>query len=86
MMTGFVSSAGVSNPLSRMTIGSLADIGYVVNMAPFDSYTVPSTLAAAFSAIREAQGLGGFELREELREPIGTVDGAGRVTFIQPRR
>ncbi|MCA9217392.1 MAG: hypothetical protein KDB27_30195, partial [Planctomycetales bacterium] len=41
LMTGFVEGAGVAMPLSRMTVGSLDDIGYGVNYAAADSYSVP---------------------------------------------
>ena len=39
-MTGFIS--GVSQPLSRMTIASLADLGYKVHLASADSFKLPS--------------------------------------------
>lgn len=38
LMTGFVSPPGVSNPLSRVTVASLWDIGYVVNLDGADAY------------------------------------------------
>ncbi|MBM4194659.1 MAG: hypothetical protein FJ202_09825 [Gemmatimonadetes bacterium] len=80
LMTGFVEPAGVANPLSRITIASLADIGYTVNLLPADSYSYPSTLANSLALIRESQGLGKFELRELPTAPIGTIDAIGRVT------
>ena len=40
LMTGFVSAG--SNPLSAITIGSLEDLGYQVDYAAADPYTVPS--------------------------------------------
>lgn len=86
LMTGFVSAAGTANPLSRMSIASLADIGYTVNLLPADSYTVPSALLASFSRIRESQGLGAMALNDLVREPIGAVDPAGRVTYFKPRQ
>ena len=43
LMTGFISTAG--NPLSAITIGALLDMGYVVNLAAADPYTVPGALA-----------------------------------------
>ena len=79
LMTGFVEAAGVPMPLSRMTIGSLADLGYVVNLLPYDAYTVPSSVAAALAQIRAAQGQGELMLTDRVREPIGAVDAAGRV-------
>jgi hypothetical protein len=33
----------VRNPISRVTIASLADLGYQVNLAAADAYTPPST-------------------------------------------
>lgn len=82
LMTGFISATGTPNPLSRITIGALGDIGYTVNLLPFDNYTVPSTAALAYARIAEAQGNGGFEIVESVLEPIGKVDNAGRVTRI----
>jgi hypothetical protein len=40
-MTGYVNGA-TSMPLSAMTISSLADLGYAVNLLAADPYTVPS--------------------------------------------
>ncbi len=41
LMTGFVEAAGLTMPLSVITIQSLADEGYVVNLFAADSYSVP---------------------------------------------
>ena len=41
LMTGFIESAGVAMPISRMTVGSLQDIGYAVNYAAADAYSLP---------------------------------------------
>jgi hypothetical protein len=40
LMTGFIN--GPVNPISRMTIASLADLGYQVDIARADAYSVPS--------------------------------------------
>jgi hypothetical protein len=40
LMTGFLDSG--SNPLSRMTVGSLRDLGYQVNKNPANAYSIPS--------------------------------------------
>jgi hypothetical protein len=40
-MTGFVEAAGVPMPISRMTVGSLQDMGYTVNYAAADPYSLP---------------------------------------------
>lgn len=41
LMTGFAEVPGVATPLSNMTIQSLADVGYVVNVQDADPYTIP---------------------------------------------
>jgi hypothetical protein len=44
LMTGFLNNG--ANPLSRITVGSLADLGYTVNYAAADPYSKPSGLSA----------------------------------------
>jgi hypothetical protein len=86
LMTGFAEAAGTIMPLSRITIGSLADIGYTANLLPYDTYAYPSTAALMLAQIREGQGLGKFELVEMIREPVAMVDAIGRVTPLKPRQ
>ena len=45
LMTGFINQS--PNPLSVMTISSMADLGYVVNNADSDSYSIPGGLVQA---------------------------------------
>lgn len=40
LMTGFL-NGGYTNPLSRMTIASLADVGYEVDIAQAEAYSLP---------------------------------------------
>lgn len=47
LMTGFVGAAG--NPLSRLTVASLQDLGYQVNMEAAEPYNLPNLLALAES-------------------------------------
>jgi hypothetical protein len=47
LMTGFVGTAG--NPLSRITVGSLQDLGYVVDMNAAEAYNLPNLLMLAES-------------------------------------
>lgn len=42
VMTGYVSPVGTPNPLSRVTIGSMADLGYGVDYTAADAYARPS--------------------------------------------
>jgi hypothetical protein len=46
LMTGWFNS-GQSNPLSRITIASLADLGYQVNLSAADTYTASTTASTA---------------------------------------
>jgi hypothetical protein len=41
LLTGWVEVAGVSNPLSRVTVASMADLGYQVNLSVADVYSAP---------------------------------------------
>jgi hypothetical protein len=45
LMTGFI--GGVPDPLSILTIGALRDLGYTVNYAAADGYTMPGHLQAS---------------------------------------
>ena len=49
LMTGFLNS-GRSNPLSRITVASLGDLGYEVNLDAADPYTAPRSIIADTSA------------------------------------
>lgn len=71
LMTGFVDAG--ANPLSRTTVGSLADLGYTVNAAGADPYTL-------FPGLRAFHGGRRFALVDDLlRIPIRVVDDGGRV-------
>jgi Leishmanolysin len=45
LMSGFVATA--NNPLSRMTVASLKDLGYTVDLSKAEPYTLPNLLALA---------------------------------------
>ena len=81
LMTGFLNNG--SNPLSVISAASMEDMGYVVNYAASDPYTVVNALAAL-----RALGVAAIELRDDVvRLPIFVVDAAGRVVgAIPPRR
>lgn len=61
LMTGYLNS-GVVNPLSRVSVGTLQDMGYAVNYAAANAYTVPATTALTLRQL----DLGG---REEIVTP-----------------
>ncbi len=75
LMTGFL-NAGVSNPLSAITVGALADLGYSVNTGAADAYSVfPGALRASSDRL--------IPLVEVPTPPPVVVDEHGRVV---PRR
>ena len=80
-MTGFIDTG--TNPLSVVSTASMGDIGYLVNYAASDSYTVPVAAAAAAPAAPGTKLNLGNDI---LRMPILVVDGAGRVVQTIPPR
>ncbi|MGH7675788.1 MAG: leishmanolysin-related zinc metalloendopeptidase, partial [Gemmatimonadales bacterium] len=74
VMTGFI-NFGV-NPLSAVTVGSLWDEAYVVNMAGSDAYVLPGPLVAA--GARQ-----GIDLGDDIwHGPILVIDRQGRVVRV----
>jgi hypothetical protein len=73
LMTGFLS--GATNPLSRITVASLADLGYVVNLGAADAFSVP----AAMPPLGPPLGPTPEPIREIIAPPIGTVGPSGDV-------
>lgn len=53
LMTGFINS-GVDNPLSRLSLAALDDIGYDVDLSQADSYTLPMPQTAVWEAEADA--------------------------------
>ncbi len=74
LMTGFI-GAGAS-PLSRVTLASLADQGYSVDLTKADGFTLGTALQA-FERGRTLKLKGDI-----LRRPIRKVDKRGRVTGL----
>ena len=78
LMTGFIGSG--SNPLSGITITSLADQGYPVNLAAADPFSFLLGSLRAFDSRPKLQ------LKNDiLRHPIRMVDRHGRVTGVLRR-
>lgn len=82
LMTGYISSPGVKNPFSQMTIDALADIGYTVDTDPANDYVVPG--ASLMAPVSESTAT----LRQlpAPRLPAFEIDQAGRVRPIVPFR
>ncbi len=49
LMTGFVAAA--PNPMSRLTVASLKDLGYVVDLSKAEAYSLPNHLRMAESGL-----------------------------------
>lgn len=81
LMTSVISPAGTPNPLSILTVGSLWDEGYTVNLAGADPYT------QVFTTPPPAGPPGGrplIHLGDDIwRGPLYTVDASGRVTPVR---
>jgi leishmanolysin/Big-like domain-containing protein len=74
LMTGFID--GGQNPLSRITIASLADMGYAVDLAAADGYSLLTSLRAFGNRPK-------LLLKNDiLHGPIKRVDRRGRVTGV----
>ncbi len=70
LMTGFLNNG--SNPLSQLSLSSLADLGYQVDLSSADAYSLPSS--GAFRALGGADlGARSTPLGEVLRPPLGSI-------------
>lgn len=68
-----------ANPLSAITIESLADLGYGVDVSAAQTYTLPSTAPIPLAPGSDAT----IDLRGDIRGgPIVVVDGKGRVLRV----
>lgn len=54
LMTGYISASG--NPLSSLTVASLADLGYQVSMSAADNYSVSTAGVYGFQSPEMSQG------------------------------
>jgi hypothetical protein len=48
-MSGFIAAPG--NPLSKMTVASLQDLGYSVDLSAAEPYTLPNLMALAEAGV-----------------------------------
>ena len=76
LMTGFVNFG--TNPLSGITVASLADVGYAVNLAGADPYSIPAPIRLRAGPSRPAVSLG----KDVLILPIGVVGTSGDVLDV----
>lgn len=84
LMTGYISApAGQKNPLSKLTIASMKDMGYAVDSTQADPYTLNTQACPAplLFAPGNAVVVGNDVVTEELTKPTWIVRG-GRVETI----
>ena len=82
LMEGFASpSAAMRQPLSAITIQSLSDLGYSVNVTQADAYTLPSPTAAKLAIASEHL----IPINCLLIEPIGEIDEYKQIE-LKPKR
>ena len=81
LMTGYVESGAM--PLSRMTVGTLQDMGYTVNKGAADAYSLPSCSPTCNSLA--PQGMD-FAAGEVLLEPVGISLPSGEIEQIDQSR
>ena len=75
LMTGFVNQG--FNPLSAVSIASMADIGYTVDLTPADPFTLTAPPPGA------APGVGVHLINDILAGPIGTINRTGKARLFR---
>ncbi len=76
LMTGFIS--GVVRPLSTISIASMQDLGYQVNMNVADAYSIGQLLRSPFSSGVGFLDVTAVPMVEEILKPIGYITPDGR--------
>lgn len=71
-MTGFAAQPGVAQPLSRVSVASIRDLGYIVDMAAADDYSLSAALAPGGAGGRHGWGEYGYD--EVIREPLRELE------------
>jgi hypothetical protein len=79
IMTGWI-GPGTNMPISRITVGSLADLGYTVNMATADAYVPPGTTSGAGGATT-ATGRGAIRASDDFEVEAVSLHQANRTWF-----
>jgi hypothetical protein len=78
LMSGFLEPEGTPMPWSAVTIASLQDLGYTVNLLAGDAYVVPSTMARSRMALRGEPAT----IQETVHRPRLRVGADGVPQFI----
>jgi hypothetical protein len=83
LMTGFVEPVGIDQPLSRVSIAAQADLGYSVNMAAANAFSLSVFDAPQAEGDRHLWGELGWD--EIYRGPIVVLEPDGSATAIELR-
>ncbi|HMP08657.1 MAG TPA: SdrD B-like domain-containing protein, partial [Lacipirellulaceae bacterium] len=84
LMTGFL-NGGIPNPISRITVGQMADLGYEVDLNAADAYTPPGIAAAL--TIPGAQPVEGRVIALELpRQMVAVLSRATLPAIAEPNQ
>ena len=76
LMTGFINESG-DNPLSRLTVAALADLGYATEPEAADSYGLPDCAPECQNLSTVTHDAQGAALRDELLPPLAALNVAG---------
>jgi hypothetical protein len=77
LMTGYAEAAGTAMPISRMTVGSLQDMGYVVDYTKADPYVLP----AGTSSVQRARQLAALPTTSKRLASHAQVVAAGFAAY-----
>ena len=84
LMSPYLSS-GQTEPLSAITVQSLADMGYVVDVSQADSFTLPAAMSRMPGLVPKAAGVS-VPLNCRIEPTVGTIEDGGRKRVIlEPR-
>jgi hypothetical protein len=71
LMTGYAEAGGIPMPISRLTVGSLEDLGYRVNYAAADPYRLPGpAMTPATRLATNATAMVAMALEQQRTKPV----------------
>jgi hypothetical protein len=85
LMTGFLggTTSATVNPLSRLTVASLEDLGYEVDLSQGETYAIPNCSPDCDSSTLKTSEA--YEPWEIVLTPKGTIDKNGAIRLLEGR-
>lgn len=80
LMTGFAEGGNTEQPLSRVSIAAMADMGYAVNLGAADAFNLAPAMSPAAAAADRERAAGWDVLYDG---PIYRIEDNGVVTIVQ---